>query len=260
MEDFSDVTNLDLYRHFAKDLLVASENAATISKKLPSNEHMSQNLFAFDFSDGKAALKAYFFPILKSLETGISEGRLICDSILKLDIKEYPVAPALALVEAYVASRENLRVETLSFDCNEPRDSRIKVYLRTPYTSFRHVSDIYTLGGRLKDTTTVAGVEILRELWPLLLDVPADYANDDPLPPNDHRTAGFGFNFEIRPGKTYPEPKVYIPVKHYGKTDMAVAEGLATYFRRQGWNDLANSYPKDLRLRLSVFYVYHLAL
>jgi tryptophan 7-dimethylallyltransferase len=242
--------NLNWYQHFSRDLLVAPDNIAAILAKLPTNEHQTQNMFAYGFRAGQTPMQAYIMHLLKSLETGKSEARLVCDSVLKLDNIKAPLAPALALVEAYIAAHEDLRLEALAFDCNDPRDSRIKFYLRTPHTSLRQVLDVYTLGGRLKDETTQAGIKILRELWPLLLDVPADYQEDDPLPKSSHRTSGFLFNIHIRPGKTYPEPQVYIPVKHYGKSDMAVAEGLATYFRRQGWSDLADSYAKDLRSRL----------
>lgn len=242
--------NLNWYQHFPRDLLVAPENMASILDRLPANEHQTQIMFAYGFRAGQTPMQAYIMPLLKSPETGKSEAHLVCDSILKLDTAKAPLAPALAPVEAYIAAHEELRVEALAFDCNDPRDSRIKFYLRTPHTSLRQVLDVYTLGGRLKDETTQAGVKILRELWPLLLDVPADFQENEPLPKSSHRTSGFLFNIRIRPGKTYPEPQVYIPVKHYGKSDMAVAEGLATYFRRQGWIDLANSYAKDLRSRL----------
>jgi DMATS type aromatic prenyltransferase len=242
--------NLGWYQHFAHELLVAPENLPAVLAKFPSDEHQTQNMFAFGFRAGQAPMQAYIMPLLKSAETGISPNRLIFDSILKLDRVDAPLAPALGLIEAYMASHPEVRSEAVAFDCIDPRDSRIKLYLRAPHTSLSQVLDVYTLGGRLKDEATVAGIEILRQLWPLLLDVPADYKDEDPLPTKNHRTAGFLYNINIRPGKTYPEPQVYIPVRHYGKSDMAVAQGLATYFRRQGWNSLADSYPKDLQARL----------
>lgn len=243
MEKFPDVTNLQWFRHFERELIASPDHATRIRKLVPASEHRSQNLFAFDFGDGQAMLKAYFFPMLKSLETGKSEARLIFDSALKLDSEEYLIAPALSMVEAYVAScppEENARVEFLCIDCNDPRESRIKIYFRTPYTSFNKVREVYTLGGRLKDETTRAGLDILKELWPLLLDVS----------PSIHRIAGALFNFEITPGKIYPEPKVYIPVKHHAKSDIAIAEGLSSCFHRLGWTDLAKSYTEGLRARL----------
>ncbi|KAJ5602882.1 Aromatic prenyltransferase DMATS type [Penicillium hordei] len=220
--------NLVWYQHFAQELLVA--------RKVCQPSWPSQ-----------APMQAYIMPLLKSAETGISPSHLIFDSILKLDRVDAPLAPALGLIEAYMASHPEVQSEAVAFDCVDPRDSRIKLYLRVPHTSLRQVLDVYTLEGRLKDEATVAGIKILRELWPLLLDIAADYKDEDPLPNKTHRTAGFLYNIKIRPGKTYPEPQVYIPVRHYGKSDMAVAQGLATYFRRQGWDSLADSYPKDLQ-------------
>ncbi|KAK1142341.1 aromatic prenyltransferase (DMATS family) [Aspergillus melleus] len=248
-KDASVGVNLGWYEHFAKELLVAPENMASVLAKFPSDEHRTQNMFAFGFQGDQAPMQAYIFPLLKSAETGISPSRLILDSILKLDRVEVPLAPALGLIEAYMAARPEIRAEATAFDCVDPRQSRIKLYLRAYHTSLRDVLDVYTLGGRLKDETTLAGIKNLRELWPLLLDVPAGYKDEDPLPNKSHRTAGFFYNFHIRPGKTYPETQVYIPVRHYGKSDLAVAQGLATYFRRHGWNELAESYPQDLQAR-----------
>ncbi|KAJ5898546.1 aromatic prenyltransferase [Penicillium tannophilum] len=244
--------NLAWYQHFARELLVAPEHMPAVLAKFPSHEHQTQNMFAFGFREGQAPMQAYIMPLLKSVETGISPSRLIFDSILKLDRVEAPLAPALALIEAYMASHPEVRAEAVALDCADPRKSRIKLYLRAPHTSLSQVLDVYTLGGRLKDETSIAGIQILRELWPLLLDVPENYRDEDPLPSKTHRTAGFLYNIHIRPGKIYPEPQVYIPVRHYGKNDMAVARGLATYFRRQGWNSLAESYQKDLQARLEL--------
>lgn len=249
-QDASVGVNLGWYNHFAKELLVAPENMASVLAKFPSDEHQTQNMFAFGFQGDQAPMQAYIMPLLKSAETGISPSRLIFDSILKLDRVEAPLAPALGLIEAYMAAHPEMRAEAAAFDCVDPHQSRIKLYLRAYHTSLHDVLDVYTLGGRLKDDTTLAGIKILRELWPLLLDVPAGYKDEDPLPSKSHRTAGFLYNIHIRPGKTYPETQVYIPVRHYGKNDLAVAQGLATYFRRQGWNDLADSYAKDLQARL----------
>ncbi|KAL2004817.1 hypothetical protein VTN00DRAFT_3090 [Thermoascus crustaceus] len=233
MEEFPDVTNLQWFRHFERELIASPDHATRIRKLLPANEHR----------DGQAMLKAYFFPMLKSLETGKSEARLVFDSALKLDSEQYPIAPALSMVEAYVAScppEENARVEFLSIDCNDPDESRIKIYFRTPCTSFNKVREVYTLGGRLKDETTRAGLDILKELWPLLLN----------SWPSIQRIAGVLFNFETTPGKIYPEPKLYIPVKHHAKSDIAIAGGLSSCFHRQGWTDLAKSYTEGLRARL----------
>jgi DMATS type aromatic prenyltransferase len=44
-----------------------------------------------------------------------------------------------------------------------------------------------------------------------------------------------------------PEPKVYIPVRHYVANDFKIAEGLCEAFRRLGWDEHATGYLNTLR-------------
>ncbi|KAH7308570.1 dimethylallyl tryptophan synthase GliD2 [Stachybotrys elegans] len=259
MESFSDVTDLQLWRHFSNELHVTKGNALSVAQKLGPGETLSQNLFAFDLGKSKASLKAYFFPYMKSIETGKTERQLIFDALEKLDGPKCQIASSLSLIKEYVDSQvaeKDVRVETISFDCAAPSESRFKVYLRSPYTSFKKMTEAYTLGGRLQDTQTLAGIAALKDLWPLLFGVEENFSEDEELPLNSHRTAGFAYNFEIQPGKSAPDAKFYIPMKHYSNSDVDVAQGLRTYFQQQGWTNLSQTYVDDIK---SIFPTHNLA-
>ncbi|OJJ45036.1 hypothetical protein ASPZODRAFT_17950 [Penicilliopsis zonata CBS 506.65] len=267
LETTNTVTHWTWYRQLSEMLLVSPADASVIKAQLPASEHQSQHFFGFGFvseidSSLQAApppMKAYFIPQLRSILTGETEIKLICNAIKALDLPDEkmtatPSSPlftsALTMLETYLAIDETkLRAECLAFDCIDPSQSRLKIYLRSRHTSLRSAQDVFTLGGRLTGPNIDAGLSVLCELWGLLFDLPRDHKDDDPLPLNNHRSAGILFNAELRPGKPTPEIQVYLPVRHYARTDLAVAEGLATYFHRQGWHHLAASYVHDLRER-----------
>lgn len=241
--------DMEWFQKFEDELFIAPGDAGIILAQLPPGEHMTQSFIAFDCEGGNATAKAYFFPILKSILTGRSSADVIYDAIGKLHTDSLSLLPSLAVLQDFIASfppDNRPRVEMAAIDCVEPSKSRIKIYVRIPHTAMNKVCDAYTLGGRLTSPSVQTGVKVLKELWPLLLHVPEGLSDDDELPSNSHRTAGTIFNFEIRPGGKFPEPKIYVPVKHYAKSDMAIAKGLSKFFALKGWNDAAQSYENDL--------------
>jgi DMATS type aromatic prenyltransferase len=135
------------------------------------------------------------------------------------------------------------KAEMISVDCVNEADSRIKIYVRMPHTSLRKVKEAYCLGGRLTDENTKEGLKLLDELWRTVFGIDDE---DAELPQNGHRTAGTIFNFELRPGKWFPEPKVYLPVRHYCESDMQIASRLQTFFGKLGWHNMERDYCKHL--------------
>ena len=100
-----------------------------------------------------------------------------------------------------------------------------------------------TLGGRLKSPQMEKGLEDLWRLWNLLFGAGKQISPSTELPHREHRTAGILYNFEIRQGQALPVPKIYIPVRHYGRDDSSIADGLRTFLRQ----DLAvDSYVEAL--------------
>jgi len=87
----------------------------------------------------------------------------------------------------------------------------------------------------------------LKSLWYLVLGLPNDFPEAKELAPNYHYTAGTIYYFSLRPGSPIPEPKVYIPVRHYARNDQEIAQGLEKAFRRQGWEHHAEDYIETIK-------------
>jgi DMATS type aromatic prenyltransferase len=242
------LVNGTLWRHFSEDLAVDPDEASFVVAGMKPNEHMTVNTISFDLN-GEPTPKVYFYPIAKALSLGAHAGELVCDSIERLEIN---VTPALDVIRAYVHDSKTehgniLRMECLSFDAVDPYQSRLKVYLRTPQTSLRRVQEIYTLGGRLRGLEINACIGNLEAFWSDVLGV---NDHDEELALSTHRTAGIIFNFELRNNEPLPKPKVYIPTRHYGGTDLAIAQGLSRFFHGLGWHQLADSYVNDVQRAL----------
>ena len=194
-------------------------------------------------------------PLVKAAETGIPPLNLVTEAIGQLDTSDISMSPAWAVVEDYIRSQpigSQVKVEIVGFDCVDPCASRIKVYIRGKHVSLAAAKDMFTLGGRLRDEHITRALGFMEELWRLVLSIPAEAQDEEELSPSNpssagHRTGGLLFNFELKPGNPYPVPKLYIPVRHYARSDIDVAKGLATFFRRQGWYKYADSYVKNVQ-------------
>ncbi|RKK97494.1 7-dimethylallyltryptophan synthase [Fusarium oxysporum] len=241
--------NLSLFEHFRHDLFVGPESYAELRAKVPEGEHTTQSFMAFDFDAGRVTTKAYFFPILVSLKTGLSTTQVVSNSIIRLahksDVWGVQAIAALSVIEAWMAGYGGAaKTEMISVDCVNEARSRIKIYVRMPYTSLRKVKEAYCLGGRLTDDNTAEGLQLLEKLWRTVFGVVDE---EFELPQNTHRTAGTIFNFELRPGKWFPEAKVYLPVRHYCESDLQIASRLQAFFGKLGWHDAEREYSKDLQ-------------
>lgn len=60
------------------------------------------------------------------------------------------------------------------------------------------------------------------------------YPDEKKLPALHHETAGVLYNVDIKAGAALPEIKVYIPVRHYGGSDLSIAEGVGVYLDARG--------------------------
>ena len=240
--------DMEWWNYFENEFFLRPETRDMVISRMPSNEHSTNICLAFDFIGSDITTKAYFFPILKSLATRRTGSDLVFDAIRRLHTSELQLIEALAPIEDYVNSfpvGTAPKLEFIAIDLVAPKESRIKIYYRSPITALSQVIDMYTLGGRLSSPSVLAGIEVLRSLWPLVLNLPEDYPEDKDLPFVNHRTTGTCFNFEIRPNNPDVQPKVYIPVRHYAKNDLDISQSLAAFFERQGWSELARNYVKD---------------
>ncbi|KAK6189528.1 hypothetical protein LQW54_013174 [Pestalotiopsis sp. IQ-011] len=232
-----------LWEFFVKHLHVDAKHAHDIVSRMAPNEHMTTNTISFDLVGQHPSPKVYFYTIPISLLKDAPAGEIMTDLIPELPMN---LAPSFEQVRDFVfdykRQRDNeniLRLELISFDAVAPTESRLKVYLRTQETCRVRVNEVYTLGGRLQGPEIDAGVELIRCFYEHVLGVPGDA---DDLPPSRHRTAGIIFNMELAHDRAAPVPKVYVPVRHYGGTDLRIAQSLSGFFRACGLGDLADTY------------------
>ena len=103
-----------------------------------------------------------------------------------------------------------------------------------------------TLGREIDDPDMEHGLAELQELWILVLGLDQHFSSSNELTPNSHRTAGILYYFELKPGQALPVPKVYIPVRHYGKNDQNIAEGLLKYLKKHRQSSAPENYVRAL--------------
>ena len=238
--------DLSLFEHFSNELLSYRYTA----EDLATQGHKSRTFVAFELGKEGVMLKAYFLPSFKAAELKQSTWELIVKSIENLPSYSPAAFSGLSTVQTYLnTSRQgpSIGAELFAIDCVEPTQSRLKIYVRSRETNLDSVKDVMTLGGKLDNSDTVRGLEELEKLWRLVLALPEGFSSSDELPQRDHRTAGILYYFDIKQGCPTPGVKVYIPVRHYGKNDMAVAEGVASYASSRGQGQPAGRYLEALK-------------
>lgn len=218
---------LDWFHHFEKFFHFADNQETDLFTQDPR----TSVFYAFDLSPAQIASKAYFFP--KPRATAYSQTSL---EVLSQAIQGVPSGTednlkAWSIFHDFCAETENqaLEHEMLAIDLIDPKESRIESYFRSPETSFFSVINIMTLGGRIRDRKLDAGIRDLNRLWNAIFGV--NSAPDRPLDEAGHRSSGILFNMEFKLGSSYPMTTIYLPVRHYARSDEAIFRGLNDYFQ-----------------------------
>lgn len=246
------------FNHFRKELVVTEEQAVSLiaQGKVQEGPGKGQHHFAIDLQDGKCMFKAYFYPSMKSMATGVPVEKLLFDSIRKGDTKG-ALADSIATLERYLASTCRARespsssgVNSLFVSCDmiNPGNARLKYYVLDQHVSWQRVEDLWTLGGRRSsDPSNTAGLAILKELWDLL-KVPEGFRDISwghcvlGEPPK-HFLPTFA-NYTLHHSNPNPEPQVYLVT--FGMNDIHIADALTVFFQRVGWAGLAKNYKENL--------------
>ena len=197
---------------------------------------LSQIFFAFDLTKNDRILKMYLLPAARARHERLSNYSIVLRGISCLQLDE-EMHCGLDIFAQYITSfrqRDSPNVELMGFDCVHPSMSRLKLYIRSPRTSFEDVIDALTLGGRLQEQGLEKVLPSLEFLWAVVLGLDFPVARTQPLPPSDHRTAGILYYYEFRPHSKSVKPKLYIPVRHYAKNDFVSASGFSRYLESQG--------------------------
>ncbi|WEW61698.1 hypothetical protein PRK78_007190 [Emydomyces testavorans] len=241
----------ELFGRLVSDLTVTPSEVDLIrSKGIDVGAFKSQATPGFDLQNGDISVKGYVFPNVKQTVTGTSVDKLVFDSLHKLE-KYLHCSQALSLLEGYLQeSGTGGNIGFIAVDCIDPTQLRFKIYMAHPSVTLAKVEEAYTLGGRLSDSTTLKGLELLRDIWQLVgieegdrtlipyFDDPKSKASQGIRPP-------LVWNYEFKPGHSQPVTKIYLPT--HGENDLKVARGLSKFFDRIGSTELAESYVSNLQ-------------
>ncbi|GAM40056.1 hypothetical protein TCE0_034f12102 [Talaromyces pinophilus] len=233
------IPELDLvwFEHFRRTLLGPGTPAAAY----PDIGNSSVFL-AFEMVHGRIRAKAYFLPV----ETPqLSAAQQISDAICKSGCSNLE---AVHCLESYLlqsdAQGNSIRPFMLGIDCVKPAESRLKIYARSPETSFNFVHSVMTLGGRREGLDGVVGD--FHELWKLTLGLAPDEPPENSLSRSSHQTSGTLFYFDVAPKSPIPDVKTYIPVRHYAQSDLQAARGLLGYLESRNSGLHAKAYIRCL--------------
>lgn len=206
----------------------------------------SSMFIGFEMYEKRIAVKAYFIPV-KAERTGRSKLSVVSETIQGLEGLNFKSASYDHLFDFMTNHAEGSRLEILgvAIDCVIPSKSRLKIYLRSPQTSLDSVHTIMSLGGKLQPFSQ-ATLQDFRKLWQLTLGLGENFSSGSDLSLNTSQTAGILYNFDIRAGKPLPEPKVYIPVKHYSPNDWVTLSGLTSYLNMKGQDHFVEGYKRAL--------------
>ncbi|KAK1751068.1 aromatic prenyltransferase [Echria macrotheca] len=202
-------------------------------------------------------LKAYFLPRERpgqSVGTQIFEAvRSVLGSLPDRNDPRHDTCKSLEALTSFLTSEKNnsdLSPFMLAVDCIGPSQSRLKIYARSPQTSFASVLSIMALAGRR--VVSPVAEEQLRNLWLAVLGISEpDFDPDEELilhpslEGDGNVPRGVLYYFDV--AGDIPDVKVYIPVGRYSRLDdRAVARGLIGFMCKDG-KGYAEAYERALR-------------
>lgn len=170
------------------------------------------------------AVKAYFLPSVRATHFAVSSFDLIVQAIRSLPEARAGAFQSLELLTEFTQKDplgSALECDILGINCVAEESARLKIYLRSRCTSFDSVRSIMTLGGRIQGPENERAFRDLFELWQALFFPSKQQvtSTSEELPTCAHRTAGILYYFDFSQSKSKPMPKVYLPMRHYGKLD-----------------------------------------
>ncbi|KUI71475.1 4-O-dimethylallyl-L-tyrosine synthase [Cytospora mali] len=225
--------DLSWFHHFNRALFGPGSPMAS-SPKLAGSSTM---FLAFEMVRSQMSVKAYFIP-MDTPEMSAADQILAA-----IKAAGYSHLDAIAKMESYLlndAHGSTLTPFMIGIDCVNPCQSRLKIYVRSPRTSFDFVRNVMTLGGLRSGLDDVA--EQFHDLWKLTLDLDPSFPSSEELPNRQHTTSGTCFYFDVAPHSSVPDVKAYIPVRHYAKSDRQVGQGLIKFLEKHGRADYAQKY------------------
>ena len=235
---------------------MANLNKAVREGRLPAPlDHVTHLQMAFDLDlDGRRKMKVYFNPMSMQLATNQSIRDVAFDAITRLEPYGADLARPLRVVSDFMAaSPDALEVLMTGVDAADPATARIKLYtyLRDA-NSWEAVRRAWMLGGAADDDADRrAGLDLLRSVWPLLVDEPAGRAGleayDKPPKVALSFLGTLLLTYEFRRDTRVPDVKLYLPLWQYSPTDRRIADNIVEVLRKLGWPDAADGYLAHLQ-------------
>ncbi|KAF5667258.1 tryptophan dimethylallyltransferase 2 [Fusarium heterosporum] len=235
--------DLHWFNQFADEFFPSEEDAAILAEQMPKDTIRIPKVFlAFDLKEDKRTMKAYFYPAIKYMTSKKNSDRAGFDLIRRLHPLGPSFGPALNVIEAYQKKlyQDPPLTVVIGIDCISPEEgARIKIYIEPQSNRWEAVQEHITLGGKLKDETTLQGLGILRDMWNILINEPEgkEIANDfsKEILHKKPGTSGACFSWELKPRQDIPEVKIYVPLNQYFGNDKDVTGAMERIFRRRGW-------------------------
>uniref|UniRef100_UPI00389B3A79 Dimethylallyl tryptophan synthase GliD1 n=1 Tax=Fusarium tricinctum TaxID=61284 RepID=UPI00389B3A79 len=218
-------------------------------------EYTTSIMIAAELEPNGLTTKTYFIP----QKVGLSLSDLPVSSLMDAIAGVCPQSAAKSILEEFLTSSGgNLRPTMLAVDNVKPSDSRLKFYFQSPRTNFKSVRNVMTLGGRVPIAETQ--LQDLRSLLNASSGLPDDYAEDLDLPLAEHFSPpimdareektlvlpGFGYYFDIAPGREYPEVKIFLRLTAYGQDDTSMGRGISAWMTAHGRGEYCPRYMSAL--------------
>ncbi|KAI1106977.1 tryptophan dimethylallyltransferase-domain-containing protein [Jackrogersella minutella] len=199
--------------------------------------HLTRVFWAFDLGEGDIASKAYFFPGYRAQATNMTNLQVISEAIALAPSCTPERLGAFDMFVQFVQEHERmgrqpLELDMLAIDMMACDKSRLKIYFRSRETDFGSVRETMSLGGRVTGPDMDVGLNQLRRLWKSLFGQEGA-SEDTPIGGANHRTAGILYNIEFHLGGQAPKAKIYIPVRHYARTDAHVIKSVSNFMDSQ---------------------------
>ena len=215
------------------------EESKALLERMPADtKSLPRCVLAFDLNGSKQSMKAYFYPVIKHIASGINSDEACVDLLKRLQPMGDGFTSPLEYIEEYRTLQKTPAViQVLGMDCVDPSmGARVKLYMH-PDNTFDSVRDHVTFGGKKTDETTLEGLEILRNIWHFLINEPSpvddSFSKAVNVPKSGHK--GMTLSWEIKPGEQIPDTKVYVPLFQYFSSDRAIGESLGKAFQTRGW-------------------------
>lgn len=241
----AEATGADLrwFNQFAASFFPSRDDEEKLLAIMPKETIRIPKVFlAFDLEGGRQVMKAYFYPVIKYMTSGLNSDRATFDLIRRLEPLGSTFGEALDCIEEYqeLLYGEKPLTVVVGIDCVAPEDgARIKIYIEPRSNSWASVQQHVTLGGKLTDKTTLEGLAILRDMWNLMINEPEEKEIDGgwekEVAETTPKSSGACFSWELKPGQAVPEVKIYLSLRQFFKTDKGIVEAIEKVFRKRGW-------------------------